>query len=100
MKQHRVGTITLGTMLITFGVLFLLHIFFTGITFVFIFKLWPIILIFLGLEILISNINLKGEKLIYDNGAIALIIILSFFAMGMAIVEYCIQNVGAHVTLF
>lgn len=100
MTQHRVGTITLGTMLITFGVLFLLHIILPGITFAFIFKLWPIIFIFLGLEILISNMRLKEEKLNYDGGAIALIIILSFFAMGMAIVEYCGEYAGAHITLF
>lgn len=100
MKQHRVGTITLGSMLITFGLLFLLRIFITSITFDIIFKLWPIIFIFLGIEILASNFKRKEEKMLYDGGAIALIIILSFFAMGMAMVDYCIQYAGAHITLY
>lgn len=100
MKQHRVGTITLGAMLVTFGTLFLLHLFTSSITFEIIFKLWPIIFIFLGIEILIANFRLKEEKMLYDSGAIALIIILSFFAMGMAVVEYCIQYAGAHISIY
>lgn len=98
-KTHRVGTITLGCMLITFGILFLLHLFITGITYEIIFKVWPIILIFLGLEILIANFTQKKEKLIYDKTAIALIIILSFFAMGMAIAEFCLEYTSAHITI-
>ena len=91
MKAHRVGTITLGAMLITFGVLFLLRIFFVDLSYEIIFRLWPIIFIFLGSEILIANLQQKEDsKLIYDKAAFALIIILSFFAMGMAITDMCI----------
>ena len=99
-KCHRVGTITLGVMLVAFGTLFLLHLFFAAITYDIIFKVWPVILIFLGLEILIANIRQKDEGLIYDKTAFALIIILSFFAMGMAIVELCLEHVGEHITIF
>lgn len=91
-KMHKVGTLTLGGMLIAFGALFLLHIFLPAITFHIIFKLWPIIFIFLGLEVLFANFNQKQEKLLYDKTAFVLIIILSFFAMGMAIVEFCVDN--------
>lgn len=97
-KSHRVGTLTLGCMLITFGILFLLRIFLTGITFDIIFKLWPIILIFLGIEILVANFTQKDEKLIYDKTAFALIIILSFFSMGMAITEFCLEYTNYHIT--
>jgi UDP-N-acetylmuramyl pentapeptide phosphotransferase/UDP-N-acetylglucosamine-1-phosphate transferase len=93
-KTHRVGTITLGGMLVTFGILFLLRIFLTGLSFEVIFKLWPIIFIFLGGEILIANFQQKEEKLVYDKTAFALIIILSFFAMGMSIVEFIMDNVN------
>ena len=96
-KTHRVGTLTLGGMLITFGLLFLLRIFLTDLSFEIIFKLWPIIFIFLGLEILFANFIQKEEKLIYDKTAFALIIILSFFAMGMSIVEFIIENVNTHL---
>lgn len=93
-KTHRVGTITLGGMLVTFGVLFLLRIFLVNLSFEIIFKLWPIIFILLGGEILVANFQQKEEKLIYDKTAFALIIILSFFAMGMSIVEYILENIN------
>ncbi len=98
-KLHRVGTLTLGGMLIAFGTLFLLHIFIPIITFDIIFKLWPIVFIFLGLEILIANFRQKQESLLYDKTAFALIIVLSFFAMGMAIVEFCIEN-NSNLTVY
>lgn len=96
-KTHKVGTLTLGAMLVTFGVLFLLRIFLPDLSFEFIFKLWPVIFIFLGLEILYSNFIQKVEKLIYDKTAFALIIILSFFAMGMSVVELVIENINTHL---
>ena len=99
-KTHRVGTITLGGMLVTFGILFLLRIFLVDMTFEIIFKLWPIIFIFLGIEILIANFRQKEEKLIYDKTAFALIIILSFFAMGMAITEFCMEYAGTHLSVY
>ncbi len=99
-KSHRVGTITLGGMLVTFGVLFLLRIFLVDLSYEIIFKLWPIIFIFLGLEILVANFRQQEEKLIYDKTAFALIIILSFFAMGMAITEFCIEYAGSHITVY
>jgi UDP-N-acetylmuramyl pentapeptide phosphotransferase/UDP-N-acetylglucosamine-1-phosphate transferase len=99
-KTHRVGTITFGGMLVTFGVLFLLRIFLVDLSYAIIFKLWPIIFIFLGLEILIANFKQKEEKLIYDKTAFALIIILSFFAMGMAITEFCINYAGSHISIY
>lgn len=93
MKQHRVGTITLGVLLIIFGLLFLSRIIFPGLTYEVIFKLWPTIFIFLGSEILISNTVQKSETgLIYDKTAIGLIVLLSFFAMGMAIAEFAINH--------
>jgi len=101
MKTHRVGTLTLGGMLIVFGVLFLLRIFFADLSYDIIFKLWPIVFIFLGSEILIANFNQKEEsKMIYDKTAFALIIILSFFAMGMAITELCIKYASSHITIY
>lgn len=99
-RIHRVGTLTLGAMLIAFGSLFLLHLFIAGITYDMIVRIWPIIFIFLGFEILIANFRQKGEKLLYDKTSFVLIIVLSFFAMGMAIVQSCIEYAGAHITLY
>lgn len=98
-KIHRVGTITLGGMLITFGVLFLLRIFIADLSYQLIFRLWPVIFIFLGCEILMANFKQKMEKLIYDKTAIALIIVLSFFAMGMAITDLCLNYATSRITM-
>jgi len=101
MKTHRVGTLTLGGMLIVFGVLFLLRIFFADLSYDIIFKLWPIVFIFLGSEVLVANFIQKEEsKMVYDKTAFALIIILSFFAMGMAITELCINYANSHITIY
>jgi UDP-N-acetylmuramyl pentapeptide phosphotransferase/UDP-N-acetylglucosamine-1-phosphate transferase len=93
-KTHRVGTITLGGMLITFGTLFLLRIFVTTISYHIIFKLWPIIFILLGIEVLLANFKQKEVTLVYDKTAFALIIILSFFAMGMSIAEFAMTQIN------
>ncbi len=96
-KTHRVGTITLGGMLVVFGLLFLLRIFVATLSFDIIFKLWPIIFIILGIEILIANFRNNETALVYDKTAFALIIILSFFAMGMSVVEFIMENINYHM---
>jgi len=91
LKGRRVGTLTSGTVLIVFGILFLLRLVFPAINFSIISSLWPIILILLGVEILISYMVNKEEKIKYDTGAIFLVIVLSFFSMGMALMELAIK---------
>ena len=91
LKGRRVGTLTSGTVLIVFGILFLLRLVFPAINFSIIASLWPIILILLGIEILISYMVNKEEKIKYDTGAIFLVIVLSFFSMGMALMELAIK---------
>lgn len=92
MKTRRVGSITCGILLIGFGILFLLHMLVPAVTYLFIFRLWPLILIVLGVEMMISNIRLKETVLKYDMGAIFLVLLLALFAMGMGIVEFCIDH--------
>lgn len=101
-KTHRVGTLTFGGMLVIFGALFLLHVFIPALNYSLIFRLWPFIFIFLGIEILVGNCRAsKWEQredrtleFVYDKTAIFLIICLSFFAMIMAAVDYCLQYNG------
>ena len=85
-RTHRVGSITTGIMMIAFGVMFIMHLFFNSISYDLIFKLWPIILIGLGIEVLLSN--LAKDKIVYDKGAIFLMFMLAIFAMGMAGAEW------------
>lgn len=62
---HRVGTMTSGIALIVFGILFLLHMIVPTVNFLFIFRLWPIILIMLGIEILIGNFKKSSVQKLY-----------------------------------
>jgi UDP-N-acetylmuramyl pentapeptide phosphotransferase/UDP-N-acetylglucosamine-1-phosphate transferase len=99
-NTHRVGTITLGGMLIIFGTLFLLRIFLPDISYSIIFRLWPIIFIFLGGEVLIANFRQKAEKMIYDKTAIAILILLTCFAMGMAVIDFSLTAAHDHLILY
>mgnify|MGYP006894312160 FL=1 len=102
MRTHKVGTFTLGIILISFGLLFLLGSFIDSLSYEFIFKLWPIIFIFLGSEILFANFKKTNQenKLVYDKTAFFLIIVLSFFAMGMAITDLGIQYARVHMIYY
>lgn len=92
MRTRRVGSITCGVVLILFGVLFLLHMVMPALTYDFIFRLWPLILVFLGAEILLSNLKKTKEAMKYDGGAILLIIVLAFFSMIMGAAEFAMAN--------
>ena len=82
-RTHRVGSITLGCSLVAFGVLFLAHLLFEGLSYELIFHLWPLILIGLGVELLICNASNKRD-MVYDKGTVVILMIMSFFAMCMA----------------
>ena len=95
MKNRRVGSITCGIVLIVFGMLFLLHMVLPMVSYTFIFRFWPLILIFLGIEILVSN---RKETLMkYDIGAVLLVILLAVFSMGMGLVELCMKHTAVYM---
>lgn len=81
-RVHRVGSITTGLMLVAGGVMFLLCSVFNLMSYEMVFKFWPVILIFMGIELLLFNT--KGKTFVYDKGAIVLLFLLSLFSMGMA----------------
>ena len=89
-RIHRVGTITAGLALIASGVLFAIHTFLNAISYKMIFKMWPVILIGLGLEILAANFS--KESIVYDKAAVVLMFLVVFFAMGMACADICLEH--------
>ncbi len=89
-KIHRTGTLTAGVFLIVFGILFLLKNFFNIFSYSLIFKLWPLIFIMLGIEMLIFNC--KDKKFLYDKGAVFVIVLMSFLAGGLAIINTMVEN--------
>ena len=88
MRVHKVGTITAGIVMISFGIMYLLCTIFGILSYGFIFKCWPFILIGLGIELLVSNG--LGDNFVYDKGAIFLVMALTLFAMCMAGVDMVI----------
>lgn len=94
MRVRRVGSITCGILMVFFGILFMVHMFYPPLSLEVIMKLWPLILISLGGEMIASNIRREGEKeevMKYDKGAIFLVFLLACFAVGMGILEYCMN---------
>lgn len=92
-RTRRIGTVTFGSMLIFFGLLFLVHMFVPQLTYVWIFRLWPVIFIALGTEILLASWG-REEKRIYDGMAMFLLAFLTLFAMGMAAVDTAFTYYG------
>lgn len=88
-RTHRVGSVTAGFSMIIFGILLLCHSLFGFADYQLIFSFWPMILIGLGIELLLSNFMEK--KIVYDKAAIVLMIIMVFFAIGMAVADICME---------
>ncbi len=85
MKIRRVGTLTMGLSLICAGVLFAIHLFIPGIlTYYYIFRLWPLVLILLGAEVLIANMRNREDKIIYDGWAIFIMVLAMILAGTLA----------------
>ena len=98
-KTRRVGSLTCGIAMVGFGILFLLNTLFGLIDYTEIFSLWPLLLICLGVEMLISNMKYSDTErftLVYDKGAIMLTILVTIFAVGLGIPDYCIQCVARY----
>lgn len=91
MRTHRIGTMTLGAGLLVFGALFLIRSFWHGISYGIILRCWPLLLMGLGVETLLSLRDPDQTKWIYDKGAIVLMILLSCFAMTMACAQFFLE---------
>lgn len=85
-RTRRVGTITLGVMLIAVGVLSVIHIINPSLNMITILKLSPIILIALGIEILIAAFVNNSDKIRYDGVSIILCVFLICASLGMSAV--------------
>jgi len=99
-RGRRVGTFTTGIVMVIFGIMFLLRLVNPSINYVLISSMWPLILVLLGIEIIIAYLINKEEIMKYDFSAIILIILLSFFAMGMGCMEYVITHMSHFRTVF
>ena len=94
-RTHRVGSVTAGLCMVGFGIMFLLHTLGNLVSYEFIFNLWPFMFIVLGLEILLSNFAEK--RIVYDKVAVFLMVVMTFFAIGMAVADMCIQAAANYI---
>lgn len=62
MAAKRVGPVTLGLTLVTFGVMFLLSAFIKSFNYLDVIKFWPVIFISLGIEMLVHAFSKDAEK--------------------------------------
>ena len=92
MRTHRVGSITAGISLIVLGILFILHIFVDFLSYGFILKLWPLMMIGVGTEMLVSNFS--DRKFVYDKGAVILLFLVMMFAVCMAGADLCLSHLA------
>lgn len=75
-KGRRVGTFTMALSLIAFGVVLLLRVFLPGLDYAMIARLSPIVLIFLGVEVIVANAMHKEGKLYYDGVSMVICLFL------------------------
>ena len=75
----------MGLSLIAAGVLFAVHLFIPEVlTYYYIFRLWPLILILLGAEVLAANLRNREEKVVYDGWAIFIMVLAMMLAGTLA----------------
>ncbi len=88
-RTHRVGTFTSGFCMVGFGVLLLLHNLLDIMDYEMIFGLWPLILIGMGIELLLSNVF--KSKIVYDKAAVVLLFVMVLLVMVLAGVDVCME---------
>ena len=88
-RTHRVGAFTSGICMIGFGLMLLLHNLLDVMDYEMILGLWPLILIGMGIELLLSNIF--KSKIVYDKAAIVLLFVMALFVMMLAGADFCME---------
>lgn len=100
MKTRRVGSLTCGIMLVLIGALCLLHIFLPALHYEYILRGWPIILILVGIEMLLANVNSSESlEIKYDFAAVVLVFLLVIFAACMGFMEFMVTYYGEYLYL-
>lgn len=98
-KERKVGSFTLGVVLIATGIFFLCYQFIPGFNYELAFALWPIILIMLGTEVLYAQTaaRKRGENVKYDAGAIVIMVISAAGSFAMGCIYYIVKNIGLFI---
>ena len=88
-RTHRVGAFTSGFCMVGFGVMLLLHNLLDIMDYEMILGLWPLILIGMGIELLLSNVF--KSRIVYDKAAIVLLFVMTLLVLMLAGVDGCME---------
>lgn len=91
-KFRRVGTLTLGLSLVAAGVCLLLNAFVPDFPLSTVAKFAPVILVLIGVEILVSTLIYKGEKLRYDFLSMFVCFFLIIGSIGLSFIPRYVEN--------
>ena len=98
MKGRRIGVLTLGVTLVAFGILFLLRVFVPSWDYATVLRFWPVVLILLGGEVLLSALIPRKEGEPFprvDALSIVLLILTLLLAGGLAAAQLALERVPA-----
>lgn len=97
-RTRRIGSVTFGVMLVILGVLFLVRLVVPGIDYYFLLRLWPLVFVSLGVEVLLGSRRVD-EIFVYDWAAILLMCVLLVFAMVMGGMDWVFAHTdwGTHL---
>jgi uncharacterized membrane protein HdeD (DUF308 family) len=91
-NNRRVGTLTLGIVLILMGGAFLSHLILPELSFSVLLDFWPVVLIILGIETLVSYWVNKEERLRYDGWSIVIMMTLIGFSACMGGAQFLVEE--------
>ena len=102
-NSRKIGVLTMGVTLVTFGVLFLLRAFIPWMDYFTVMRFWPAVLILLGIEVLISAFWPRKEdtpRPKVDAVSIIVLFLTLFLAFGLAAAQFVIETNWAASYLF
>ncbi len=110
-RVHRLGSVTFGVVLVLLGALFMIHLILPALNFMMVFRLWPVVLILLGVEVLRGSryktyevVGRDGQvveqcKVVYDIPAIILTGCALFMTLGLAWIDWLYVNQISYINL-
>ena len=99
MKSRKIGVLTMGLTLVAFGVLFLLRTFIPEWDHISVMRFWPVVLIGLGLEVLITALIPQKEgqpRAKVDALSIVVLFLTLFLAFGLAAGQFVVEQINEH----
>ena len=99
MKSRKIGVLTMGLTLVAFGVMFLLRTFIDGLDYISVMRFWPVVLVGLGIEVLISALLPQKEgqpRAKVDALSIVVLFLTLFLAFGLATGQFVMEQISEH----